>query len=203
MVRFPSPINGDEDTLQFLKPNLVRPGNISSQGYCTDKLDCGWEFLRLLRLKFKVLRTWRTLARCIKKISDTRRAVAPYDTRPTTHHNHINQNPQHFTKERSRIDSPLKWWDENRRSGKSNSNGHARQPIRGASEPSIDTDTKMHKIVEQFRDGIEKSSNIAEKITFTQTPRSRHWPNRFGLPTPNPPPRRAAPINHTSHTKTQ
>ena len=47
MVRFPSPINGDEDILQFLKPNLVRSGNISSQGYCTDKLDCGWELLRL------------------------------------------------------------------------------------------------------------------------------------------------------------
>ena len=29
----------------------------------------------------------------IKKINNTRRAAAPYDTKPTTHHKHIKQNP--------------------------------------------------------------------------------------------------------------
>ena len=47
MVRLPSPINGNKDTLQLSKPNLERPGYPSSQGNCSDGLDRGRELPRL------------------------------------------------------------------------------------------------------------------------------------------------------------
>ena len=44
--RLPCPINGDEDTIQSLKSDLVSFDEIGSLKYCTDNLDYDWELLR-------------------------------------------------------------------------------------------------------------------------------------------------------------
>ena len=75
--------------------------------------------------------------------------------------------------------------------------------MRGASVPKMDTDTKMFNTVEQVRDGMEKSSNIDERIIL-----HRHHDHDVGQadlalsPRHSDPHLWAAPPNHT-HTPRQ